>query len=627
MTPRGWFRGSAAALALLAAAACGDLPSAAPVPDTPGQPAGGLQALTCRASVADHAVTCGSALPGGASGDLIIGGQHQFVDLLSDSVSYDTVTAVFSFTVSVTNLMPQAIGTTDGVTADPGGVKVFFHSLPTVNRGAGTVSVLNADGTGTFTGANQPYYQYAAPLQPNATSAARRWNFSVPATVVSFVFTVYVNAAVPNAAGWVEILPGDTSYVARGATLALVANVHTATGALTYPPVTWNVSNPAVATVNGGTVTGGASFGETLLIATSGSMADTTVLEVGIPPLVQLSAGAVHTCGIDALGHAFCWGQNNNGPLGVASLPSTYTPVKVWQGTARFVRIVSGDRFVCGLTAAGQTWCWGNDQYGELGDGGNGNYATLPVQVHQGAVAYTRITASADHACGLAASGQAYCWGRNPYGELGSSGSSAVPRAVEQSGLSFTEVATGFDHTCALTAAGQASCWGSGQAGLRTHDQNGRVYITLAGGYYGECALTSAHQGYCWGNNSSGEIGVGAPTYTDTPLPMDQRGLGFLDVSLAVQHGCAAAADGEVLCFGFESYGELGFGTSYGVTKTPTSVTQPPGVTFTRVAAGQNHSCAVTSGGDAYCWGLNNFGQLGGGVTDLYRTVPTLVKR
>ena len=618
MTPRGWFRGSAAAVALLAAAACGDLPSAAPSIASPVQPAAGMQALTCRATVADRAVTCGPGLPSGATGDLIIGGQHQYLDLMSDSIAYDSATAVFSFVVSVHNLMPQPLGTTDGTTPDSGGVKVFFHSLPVVNNGTGVVAVLNADGLGTFTAAGQPFFRYAEIVQPGAVTAVRRWSFSVPATVVSFVFTLYVDAAVPRPQGWVRA-DLDTMYLVRTSSRALQAVVVTATGSPTDMPVGWSVEDTTLAKVSGSTVTGKAVFGTTRLFATAPGLADTVVLKVGLPGFVKIAAGNEHTCALDAQGHAFCWGTNGDTWVGA----DTYLPKQVRQGSARFTDIDAGQYFTCALTAAGQTWCWGTNRSGQLGNGGPQTPANDPVQVAQGGVAYARISVGTYHACGLAASGQAWCWG---------SGYGSRPTAVAQAGLVFVRLVAGQWRSCGLTQVGQTWCWGTASPGVGSNtpapvDQSGRTYVELAGGPSSICGITAAHQAYCWGENASGGLGLGnTATPVLSPLPVQQSGLGYTQVTLGYAYGCALATTSEAYCWGANYEGQNGIG------HTPSSASPKPvdkslNATWTTIHAGYAHTCGLSSCGDAYCWGWNSRGQLGIGTLTDPAYAPLLVKR
>jgi hypothetical protein len=158
--------------------------------------------LQCQIDVRAQALTCGRGAPATASGvsAAIIGGQGMHVRLASSGTSYDSATAVFRTNVTVENLLTQALGTTDGTSASPEGVRVFFHSGPVATEGAGDVSVSNADGEAIFTTAAQPYFQYAGPLAPGDTTAPREWRFDVPPAVVRFAFTVFVAAPVPGTA-------------------------------------------------------------------------------------------------------------------------------------------------------------------------------------------------------------------------------------------------------------------------------------------------------------------------------------------------------------------------------------------------------------------------------------------
>jgi hypothetical protein len=182
---------------LLAALAACDGASITPAPGTPPlvDPASALIAVQCSANTRNAQVTCDRSGLAGPNG-VLIGGQNSNVKLTSSNVSYDSGTEIFQFDVTVQNLMNEAIGTPDGVVADPEGIQVFFHSGPTVTSGLGEITFANADGTGTFTGSNQPYFAYNEILAQNQVSAAKSWQLNVPATVTTFSFVVYIETDV-----------------------------------------------------------------------------------------------------------------------------------------------------------------------------------------------------------------------------------------------------------------------------------------------------------------------------------------------------------------------------------------------------------------------------------------------
>jgi hypothetical protein len=182
-----------------------------------------LQAFTCTGSQAGT-LSCAPASGGGGDGAaaVIIPGSPA-VQLASSNVTYNSSTGLFQFDVTVKNLLNEAIGTPDGSVADPDGIQLFFHAGPTATGGSGTITVLNADGTGTFTAANQPYFAYSQILAKNAVSSARTWQLNVPSTVTTFSFTIYVETDVQYLLVINEVLvnPGGTIFDANGEWLEL----------------------------------------------------------------------------------------------------------------------------------------------------------------------------------------------------------------------------------------------------------------------------------------------------------------------------------------------------------------------------------------------------------------------
>jgi hypothetical protein len=208
--------------ALLGAAAltaCSDqLPAPASREVLPASSARALQAFECTGST-QGTFSC-SVAGGSANGarGVQLGGQNTNVKLTSSNVSYNGGTGIFQFDVTVQNLMNEAIGTPDGTVADPDGIQVFFSSGPTVTSGTGSMSVANADGTGTFTAANQPYFAYHEILAHNAVSSAKTWQLQVTGSVSTFSFIVYVETDVQYLLVLNEVLanPGGTISDANG---------------------------------------------------------------------------------------------------------------------------------------------------------------------------------------------------------------------------------------------------------------------------------------------------------------------------------------------------------------------------------------------------------------------------
>lgn len=305
-SPRRLPRG-AAALVLAALSACLDAPTTVLPPGDEAPPV--LAAVRCTASRTALILRCGApALPAGIDG-LIVGGQGQYVFLSGEGVTYSTETQQFEFDASVQNLIPQALGTTDGSSGTAEGVRVFFSIPPTPITGTGGITVLS-DGQATFTAANQHYFQYSdgelgadGLLSPNESSSAQRWVFEVPLNVETFDFEVYVAAAVQFPDGWVEVSPAADTLLA-GAGQTLTATVRTVVGnPVPGAPVAWGSADTGVATVDGsGNVTTLAP-GTATITATSG--ARTGSASIAVCP--DLALGGVFVADMPA-GSSFCLG-------------------------------------------------------------------------------------------------------------------------------------------------------------------------------------------------------------------------------------------------------------------------------------------------------------------------------
>ncbi|HEX6039111.1 Ig-like domain-containing protein [Longimicrobium sp.] len=302
-------RSSILVAGLLALAACADRNPAA-APDGPAPlPPSALAAVTCTASVADGTVACGGA--GGVSvpgvNAAVIGGQGVYVRLASSGASYDGADT-FRVNVTVENLTPQALGTTDGQTPSPSGVRIFFASGPTATGGSGPVAVANEDGAAFFSAAGQPYFQYDGILAPGDTSAAKEWRFTMPSTVTRFAFTVYVAAPVRAEAGWVGVLPIGPSVVV-GDTTPLAATVRNlAGGVVAGAPVTWTSSDTSIARVDAeGVVTGVRPGGATVTASSGGRTGSVRVIvDDGAFPLAtvdrfEILTPSVRANGLDSL--------------------------------------------------------------------------------------------------------------------------------------------------------------------------------------------------------------------------------------------------------------------------------------------------------------------------------------
>lgn len=346
---------------------------------------------------------------------------------------------------------------------------------------------------------------------------------------------------------------------------------------------------------------------------------NTSVAQPATLNFTQIAAGYEHTCALTAGGGVMCWGDDWYGELsgwsGYGNTGFAGTPVSVWGLSSGVTALAAGYHHTCALTTSGGVKCWGANDFGQLGDGtttvGNG-----PVDVSGLTSGVTALTAGGNHTCALTAS-SVKCWG----------GGQSTP--VDVSGLvsGVTALAAGGSHTCALISGG-VKCWGDnfyGQLGDGTTTSSstpvdviglGSGVIALATGGSHTCALIATGGIKCWGYNYYSQLGDGTTTDSSTPVDVSGLSSGVVALTAGGRHTCALTASGGLKCWGRNSYGQLGDGTTTR-RSTPVDVSDL-GSGVTTLAAGYDHTCALTTGGGMKCWGWNEYGQLGDGTPNSY---------
>lgn len=282
--------------------------------------------------------------------------------------------------------------------------------------------------------------------------------------------------------------------------------------------------------------------------------------------------------------------------------------------------------------APSNVMAWGNNSYGQIGDGTEGANKLAPIPL-LGRKNYMKIAGGNSHACGLLNDGTVDCWGLNDYGQLGNgtTESSSIPSKV--SGLSgVTDLVSGLSHTCAIVSGGALKCWGDNQYGQlgngNTTTQTTPVQVSgmtsgvtaIATGYYHSCGVVGGAQ-KCWGNNEYGQLGNGNRTQQLTPVDVSGLTSGVTSIIAGGHYACAIVS-GSAKCWGSNYYYQIGNGNNVDQW-TPVQVS---GLTsgVTAMSSNWGHTCAIVYGG-MKCWGHNHYGQIGNGDTT-NQTIPTPVQ-
>jgi alpha-tubulin suppressor-like RCC1 family protein len=348
-----------------------------------------------------------------------------------------------------------------------------------------------------------------------------------------------------------------------------------------------------------------------------------------IPTRVGLAPGHLNMCAVLADGSAKCWGNNDFGQLGDGTTTTRTTPVSV-AGISQAVSLSAGPFHTCAVLPTGTVKCWGYNAYGVLGDGTTTNSLT-PVQV-SGLTDATAVSAGYEHTCALRSNGTVMCWGNGTSGGLGD-GTFAQMRTtpVAVTGLTgVLAVRSGTDYTCGLVSPGSVQCWGENSVGeLGDGTTTSRATPAPVSGLSGvldistsdtyACALLSSKTIKCWGFSTDGQLGDNVHSEVAT-APVDVKyASGVLAISAGSDHACFTMntsvpnTDNMAGCWGRNNFGQIGDGTTveqdtiyFPINGIPSPVA---------VAAGTDVSCALSSSGDVYCWGVNQYGTLGNGTT------------
>jgi len=409
--------------------------------------------------------------------------------------------------------------------------------------------------------------------------------------------------------------------------------------------------------ITGGTSCAALGFVDGILWCDDTCQWDTSDCRGG--PWLDLSVGS-HSCARDGEGRWWCWGSNDMGRLGDGSLEHQpcgdydCSPVPVLADPLTPMDTLTLAASSCGV-AEGGLWCWGSAHHGVLGEDAETIQCSdwpdfcspvpQPVAV-DGPV--SSVALGEEHVCVVQTSGRAWCWGNNDYGQLGDSTLTSRTRPERVVVVTdFVSVVAGVHFTCGLRADATVQCWGDnryGQVGDELEEHlvcNGETdcidvpcavsgladVVQVSAYFHHACVVTGDGGVSCWGYNHRGQVGDG--TYENRNAPTAVLGIeDVIQVAAGDRFTCALRADGTVWCWGANWSGSLGDGSTqheacdeYDCSTTPVQVV---GIADGVDLAAGNHGCALRADGTVWCWGSNQFGGLGDGQTHQECTIGSL---
>lgn len=333
--------------------------------------------------------------------------------------------------------------------------------------------------------------------------------------------------------------------------------------------------------------------------------------------VVEFSTGFDQACARRTDGTLWCWGSNQYGQLGDGTSAIRNGPVFVSALGKSAVHVSAGEVSTCAWAEDGAVWCWGVSDY--IGNDGQrlfcGSSSCDPTPVRmQGFTEPVVQVATGAGPCAVQSDGTLWCWGYAP------------PAEQSAFGTNIAEVRVGNLFKCARKTDGSLWCSGYndvGQLGDGTTSatfRNAPTQVTafgtnVAGFTAGDsyaCARKTDGTLWCWGSFLSladvRDAGAGQPT----PTQMTTLGSSVIAVSSGRSHTCAVKADGTLWCWGKNQFGQLGDGTT--VERDAPVQVKALGQSVTDVSAGGGSTCAKKSDGTLWCWGKNDYGQLGNGT-------------
>jgi alpha-tubulin suppressor-like RCC1 family protein len=412
----------------------------------------------------------------------------------------------------------------------------------------------------------------SVPPWSSATSSPRTgFRAKVRLGVALSVVLIFGGAAAANAA----VIPGTGPTV--GGTSAQLPAVR----GLTFTQVSAGVYHTVAVGSDGKTYAWGYNDdGELGDGTTTDQLSPTPVQTPAGVTFTQVAAGAYHTVAVGSDGNAYAWGSNSNGQLGDGTTTDSSVPVRVHAPDGvTLTQVTAGVYHSVAIGSNGNLYAWGSNSSRQLGNDSLTD-SSVPVRVDTlDGVNFTHVAAGSFHTIAIGSDGNTYAWGDNTFGELGdgtTTNPAAPVRVQAPTGVTFTQVAAGDYHTVAVGSDGNTYAWGRNAFGelgdgtntnsaipVRVQTPAGVTFTQVAAGPSYTVAIGSDGNTYAWGYNSGGQLGNGTTTNSAEPVRvLTPDGVTFSQVAAGSEHAVAIGSDGNTYGWGFNFFGQLGNGST-----------------------------------------------------------------
>ncbi|MDF1884195.1 Ig-like domain-containing protein [Sulfurimonas sp. SAG-AH-194-C21] len=371
-----------------------------------------------------------------------------------------------------------------------------------------------------------------------------------------------------------------------------------------------------------------------------GQLGDTTLVDKSNPTQVStgttwssVSGGAYHTAAIKSDGTLWTWGRNDYGQLGDNTTTNSTSPVQENSLDNTWSSLAGGAFHTIGIRADGSLWAWGYNPYGQLGDGTTVN-KIIPTQEDSNSTNWSSVSGGIYHTAAVKSNGTLWAWGNNLYGQLGDGTGTAknIPTQEDSNSTNWSSIEAGRYYTVATKSDG--TLWGSGYNALSqlgdgtsesktsyTQESSGAtIWSSASGGSNHTVALKNDGTLWTWGQNDHGQLGDGTIDNGKSFIQEVSASTTWSSIETGRAHTVAIKSDGTLWAWGWNLYGQIGDGT---ITNKSTPTQENSGSTnWSSIATRENHTVAIKSDGTLWAWGQNSNGQLGDGTT-VDKSVPT----